>query len=1236
MKGNKHVFLAIDDKLENLISIKALLKESFPDPVILTTQSGKEGLKLAKEQEPDIILLDIMMTDMNGYDICRVLKADPVLQDIPVIFITAVNSDRETLLKAVENGAEAFIHKPIDKLELFIQLRTLLRLREFNVKKKGKIINLEEGLLGKDKELKVSEECFGLMIESISDTIGITDVKGNVKFRSPNNEKLFGIKPKDVVGQNSFDFVHPDDRDRLQSEFFGLIADGPGAKRTGEFKYLRKDGSVVIVELEGKNMLDNKHIDGVLLTFRDITKKKATSRKSEEESEKLRALIESTEDMVWLVDPDNFGLITFNTALYHYFETGRGIKIKIGMKPEEMLPDDYASKWHTMYKKVLEQGAYKIEYSTSAINRTLLLSFYPVKIENRIIGISVLGQDITERKQTERKILAANKNFKAIIGNSMFGVVTIGKDRKIRWANPAAVTMMGLTSIDDVIGKKCTEYFCPAQEGMCPMLDLGHIVDNSEKKIKCNDGREIPIIKTVSEIEVDGESLFLETFIDISERKKMELTLRQSEERFRGIISSMDDVVYTLDTEQRHTGVFGSWVEKSNLTKDVFIGKTASEIFGSEIGKVHDVQTRKALAGENVVYEWDLVDGNERTYYQTSLSPMYDPAGNIKGVVGIGRDITKIKKAEIELVNSKDRFIKAQELGRFGHWSYNIDSQKFTGSKVTFEIYGFDDLDTVSFEEVVSCISKSDVERITEKFNKLIFEGGRFDEQFEIYPRGSDLPLYIRDIADISTYENGVKIIEGVVQDISKMKKLEHQVINTAKQNQRILDNLQDAYFQADITGTLTIVNPKAVIMYGYQSIEELIGLKAEILYEKSEDRDNLIAELKKNGFLFDYVYKGRRKDNTTFWVSMNVQFVKDASGEIVGTEGLVRDISERIELEEAIKNQRDNLIESNEKLSKSEAKFKIMLETIPAALFLTVNNHTKIEYLSNYFTEMLGYSYDDLPTLEKWFEKAYPEESYRKEVIEETTNSLVKSLSDPTYKTELTSNVTCKDGSLKHVLWRGLMLEDQWLGCGFDLTRIQEANAKLSQRLHQSVLTISKIGEMRDVYTAGHQKRVQKLAIEIANHMGLPDEAIMNISYGALIHDIGKIYIASDILNKPGKITNLEFQILQTHAEHGFEIVKEIDFPEEIPAMIYQHHERLDGTGYPQGLSGDAIILESRILAVADVVEAMTSHRPYRPALGIDTALEEIELHKGSRYDADIVDICIGLFKEKNFNFSD
>lgn len=193
----------------------------------------------------------------------------------------------------------------------------------------------------------------------------------------------------------------------------------------------------------------------------------------------------------------------------------------------------------------------------------------------------------------------------------------------------------------------------------------------------------------------------------------------------------------------------------------------------------------------------------------------------------------------------------------------------------------------------------------------------------------------------------------------------------------------------------------------------------------------------------------------------------------------------------------------------------------------------------------------------------------------------------------------------------------------------LAKKNEELLRRLQQTINTISIIGEMKDVYTAGHQRKVAALSCAIAREMKLPDDVIYNISIGALIHDIGKINIPSDILNKPGKISSLEYQILQSHVEYSYEIVKGIDFPPQVIEMIHQHHERLDGSGYPQSLVGDQIILESRILAVSDVVEAMSSHRPYRPSLGLNAALKEISMNKGSKFDSNVVDVCIKLFKE-------
>jgi len=194
----------------------------------------------------------------------------------------------------------------------------------------------------------------------------------------------------------------------------------------------------------------------------------------------------------------------------------------------------------------------------------------------------------------------------------------------------------------------------------------------------------------------------------------------------------------------------------------------------------------------------------------------------------------------------------------------------------------------------------------------------------------------------------------------------------------------------------------------------------------------------------------------------------------------------------------------------------------------------------------------------------------------------------------------------------------------------------KLLNSMEGTIDALATALEMRDPYTAGHQRRVGELAEAIALEMNYPGDEVRGIHLAALIHDIGKIYVPSEILSKPVELTKNEFNIIKTHPRVGYDILGKIEFSWPIAEMVYQHHERLDGSGYPRGLKGDEIVFQARILAVADVVEAMTSRRPYRAALGIETALEEISAGRGTKYDPDVVDACLKLFREKGFVFSD
>jgi putative nucleotidyltransferase with HDIG domain len=197
----------------------------------------------------------------------------------------------------------------------------------------------------------------------------------------------------------------------------------------------------------------------------------------------------------------------------------------------------------------------------------------------------------------------------------------------------------------------------------------------------------------------------------------------------------------------------------------------------------------------------------------------------------------------------------------------------------------------------------------------------------------------------------------------------------------------------------------------------------------------------------------------------------------------------------------------------------------------------------------------------------------------------------------------------------------------------LQRSYDDLRQTFIATVNALASTVEMKDPYTAGHQQWVTRLACAIAKEMGLPEEQIEGIRMAGLIHDIGKINIPAEILTKPGHLSEIQYNMVKIHPQVGCDILREIKFPWPVAQIVLQHHERMDGSGYPQGLSGEKIILEARILAVADTVEAMSSHRSYRAAHGKEMALDEISRNRGTLYDPEVVDVCLRLF-EKGFRF--
>ena len=450
--------------------------------------------------------------------------------------------------------------------------------------------------------------------------------------------------------------------------------------------------------------------------------------------------------------------------------------------------------------------------------------------------------------------------------------------------------------------------------------------------------------------------------------------------------------------------------------------------------------------------------------------------------------------------------------------------------------------------------------------------------------------------------------------DITEEKRAELKFRN-------IFDNAGDAIFIHDLEGNFLAVNKTACEWLGY-SQDEILKLRPEDIDVEHSCEKCLkkIEEVKKKGHIF-FETGHCTKDGRVIPVELSVRIITYDNETAVLA--IARDISLRKQAEEALK--------------ESEKKFRILAEESPNMIF--INQAGRIVYANKSCEKVTGYTREEFYADDFDFYRLFDPESgerWRRNFEKYMNNEEV----EPIEYTLVTKN----ENKIETLITTRLIKyggEPSILGIVTDITQqkrveqdLKQSYKELKKTTSSFVFTMAKIVEVRDPYTAGHQQRVAKLAVAIAQKLGLSEQEIDTIEMAALIHDIGKLYVPAELLNRPGKLTETEMGLIRTHPSAGFDIAKTIEFPGPIAQIILQHHERMDGTGYPGGLQDDEILLAARILAVADVVEAMMSHRPYRPAHSLDETIDEIATRRAVYYDAQVVDACIELFKKKLFMF--
>lgn len=470
---------------------------------------------------------------------------------------------------------------------------------------------------------------------------------------------------------------------------------------------------------------------------------------------------------------------------------------------------------------------------------------------------------------------------------------------------------------------------------------------------------------------------------------------------------------------------------------------------------------------------------------------------------------------------------------------------------------------------------------------------------------------------------------------LSRRLKLLERAQDAQKQ---LMERLQQ-YLSASpvISYALRIENNQASPIWVSENITGILGYTMEELLQPSwwddhlhpDDRKEAQAKVWSSFFetgTLDHKYRFLCKDGTVIWIQDQIRLVRDESGTPREAIGVWTNITE--------------LKLTEEKLRKRESFIRAVLDNLPIGVAVnSIDPHVVFGYMNDLFPRFYRTTREAITDPDTFWNAVYEDPEFREKMQKQVRDDYASG--DParlywpdvpiTRRGSETTYITARNITIPG---EGLMVSTVW-----DVTERKRLELerqviidKLRLGLAATVQTVSAVVEARDPYTAGHQRRVSDLARAIAREMGLPDDQIEGIRVAGIIHDIGKISVPSEILSKPSKLSLIEFQLIQVHPEAGFEILRDVEFPWPVAKAVLQHHERMDGSGYPRGLKGEEIIIEARVLAVADVVESMASHRPYRPTLGIEAALDEIEKNKGISYDKNAVDACLKLFREKGY----
>jgi len=827
------------------------------------------------------------------------------------------------------------------------------------------------------------------------------------------------------------------------------------------------------------------------------------------------------------------------------------------------------------------------------------------------------------RKQFERTLIESEKRYHLLFDLESDAIFLVNGDSgSIMDANTAASSLYGYSKKELLLMRDVELSAEQEKTTEAVRNQVTHVPLRYHRK---KDGTLFPVETMINHFIWQGQKLYLAAVRDITFRLKAEQVLKENERILRELINATRESLMLIDT--KGTILIVNEVASERLGKSVqeLTGTCLYDHFSPDIAQSRKAYfDRVAATGKPVVFE-DIREGRS---YEIYCYPVADNENRVSSLTIFALDATERKQAEELLRMEHAKFVALSENAPFGlvmiinDGTYSYMNRKFT------EILGYDIHDVSNGKEFLKKAYPDPEYR--QKVTGVWINDMKENQYGEHRPRvfttrckgGEEKIINFISVK----LESGTVILS--VEDITERMRIEGRIKESESRYRTLFDSANDAIFL--IEGDMFFdLNKKALEMFRCTR-EQIIGNPPYRFSPpfQPDGRDSTEKMLEKinaalRGEPQFFEWQHCRYDGTPFDAEVSLNAIRLEKGTFI--HAFVRDITDRKETERKIK--------------AAEEKYRDIVEFALEGIYQTAPEGKPLMVNSAYAL-MLGYGSPG----EFLAAVANVRQIY---VHPEERDKLIDMLDREGGASGFESELYCKNGSKIWVLFNVRVVRDStgrplyYEGTMEDITKRKQAEMSLTQNMEKLrramggiINVIMTTIESRDPYTSGHQKRVANLARTIATEMGLSSEQIDGIRMAGVIHDLGKISVPAEILSKPSRLTDAEFSLIKQHPTIGYHILKDVEFNWPIADIVYQHHERMNGSGYPRGLKEDEIIPEARIIAVADVVESMASHRPYRAAFGVDTALEEITRNRGILYDEMAVDACVRLFKEKEFVF--